>query len=251
MLHVFISYSKKDTRELALALNDALNAQDGLTAWVDKSLRVGRNWELQIQVEIDRCDYVVVLISPDINRHKQGEDESYVLTEISYAKRTARKPILPILAQPTDLPIILTNIEYIDYTRHQLTLTELVQRLGEQMGVVTQQAKPKPPPPKVPPVEPPQPSRPVTMAELEIEDVFNIARRGTVVTGKIGKGSFSVGDAVKILDPQNPAHMIETEIQGIESFAKTLQTATEGQNCGLLLKDVDHQLLQRGYRLFK
>jgi hypothetical protein len=85
MPHIFISYAKKDTRELALALSDALNAVDGVTAWVDRSLRVGRSWELQIQNEIDRCDAMIVLYSPDINRHKQGEEESYVLTEIAYA----------------------------------------------------------------------------------------------------------------------------------------------------------------------
>ncbi len=39
MTHFFISYAKKDTRDLALALNDALNALPDVTAWVDKSLR--------------------------------------------------------------------------------------------------------------------------------------------------------------------------------------------------------------------
>ncbi|MEZ4672357.1 MAG: toll/interleukin-1 receptor domain-containing protein [Anaerolineae bacterium] len=90
MTHIFISYAKKDTRELALALNQALNAISGVTAWVDQSLRAGKSWDLQIQSEIDRCDYMIVLYSPDINRHKNGEEESYVLTEIAYAKYTAK-----------------------------------------------------------------------------------------------------------------------------------------------------------------
>lgn len=47
-MHLFISYAKKDTRELALALTDALNGLDGVTAWVDKTLSAGKSWELQI-----------------------------------------------------------------------------------------------------------------------------------------------------------------------------------------------------------
>lgn len=84
-MHLFISYAKNDTRDLALALTEALNAMDGLTAWVDKTLRAGQSWELQIQSEINKCDAMIVLYSPDINRHNLGLEESYVLTEINYA----------------------------------------------------------------------------------------------------------------------------------------------------------------------
>lgn len=135
MPHFFISYAKKDTRELALALNDALNALQGVTAWVDKSLRVGRSWELQIQTEIDRCDYMVVLYSPDINRHKHGEEESYVLTEIAYAKYTLRKAIIPVMAQRTDAPMALTMLQYIDYTLPGAKFADLLEAICEEAGL--------------------------------------------------------------------------------------------------------------------
>ncbi|PJF41202.1 MAG: TIR domain-containing protein [Chloroflexi bacterium] len=135
MPHLFISYAKKDTRQLALALADALNNIDGLTAWVDRSLRAGRAWELQIQEQIDRCDAMIVLYSPDINRHKNGKPESYVLTEIAYAKYTAHKPIIPVMAQTTDPPISLTMEHYIDFTMDGLTLDDLVAALCDELEV--------------------------------------------------------------------------------------------------------------------
>ena len=135
MTHIFISYAKKDTRDLALALADALNQINGLTAWVDRSLRAGRAWELQIQEQIDKCDTMIVLYSPDINRHKSGEPESYVLTEIAYAKYTAKKSILPVMAQLTDPPISLTMEHYIDYTLDGLTLDDLVAALCDELEI--------------------------------------------------------------------------------------------------------------------
>lgn len=143
MPHFFISYAKKDTRELALALSDALNTLPNVTAWVDKSLSAGQSWELQIQKEIDRCDFIIVLYSPDINRHQHGEEESYVLTEISYAKYTLKKPIIPIMAQKTTPPLALTTSHYIDFTLSGLTIDDLIVELLEETYL-------KPIPPKPP-----------------------------------------------------------------------------------------------------
>jgi hypothetical protein len=138
MPHIFISYCKKDTRTLALDLCDHLNRQPGFSAWVDRSLRAGQSWESQIQAEIDKCDYMVVLYSPDINRHKQGMEESYVLTEIHYAKRVVKKTIIPVMAQETDPPMSLMREHYIDFTLPGLSLADLVAAiLGEVGGIQT------------------------------------------------------------------------------------------------------------------
>jgi tetratricopeptide (TPR) repeat protein len=148
MPHFFISYAKKDTRELALNLNEALNKLPNVTAWVDKSLKAGKSWEAQIQTEIDKCDYFVVLLSPDLHRHEKGEDESYVLTEISYTKYTAKKPIIPVMAQKTKAPISLTRDHYIDFTLSGLTLNDLVVAICDETNVSSTPApKPAPPPP--------------------------------------------------------------------------------------------------------
>lgn len=66
---------------------------------------------------------------------------------------------------------------------------------------------------------------------FEIHDVFTIAGRGSVVTGSVTKGSFSVGDKVTV-------NGIAAVITGIEQFRKQLDTVNEGDNAGLLLRDV-------------
>lgn len=144
MPHLFISYAKADTRELALSLADKLNTIEGVTAWVDRSLRAGRSWELQIQSEIDRCDAMIVLYSPDINRHKQGKPESYVLTEIAYAKYTAKKLIIPVMAQRTNPPMSLTMEHYIDFTLNGLVLDDLVVAICDELEIAAQQSRTPP-----------------------------------------------------------------------------------------------------------
>ncbi len=141
MPHFFISYAKKDTRELALQLNEALNRLPNVTAWVDKSLKAGKSWELQIQTEIDRCDYMIVLYSPDINRHKRGAEESYMLSEIHYAKRIARKQIIPVMAQITEPPMILTMEQYIDFTLSGLGLDDLIAAICDGVGIAVETVK--------------------------------------------------------------------------------------------------------------
>jgi hypothetical protein len=137
MPHFFISYAKKDTRELAIGLNDALNTVPNITAWVDISMNVGQSWETQIQREINKCDYFVVLYSPDLNRHLVDEtlSESYVLTEIAYAKYTLKKRLIPIMAQKTTPPMSLTTLQYIDFTLTELRLNDLVELICDEVGI--------------------------------------------------------------------------------------------------------------------
>ena len=54
-----------------------------------------------------------------------------------------------------------------------------------------------------------------TTFELEVEDVFTISGRGTVVTGTISKGTISVGDEVLVFN-----NGIRTQVLGIEMFRK-------------------------------
>lgn len=183
MPHIFISYAKKDTRQLALELNRALNAVPTITAWVDESLRAGKSWELQIQSEIDRCDYMVVLYSPDINRHKQGGEESYVLTEIAYAKYAAKKSIIPVMAQPTQPPMSLTALHFIDFTMLGLTLDDLVVEICTEMDI-----------------DPTSPSTPISVPKNEL-----------YMTG-------SLEIEVKRATPNLPAASLETALQRSRDF---------------------------------
>jgi len=76
-----------------------------------------------------------------------------------------------------------------------------------------------------------------------VEDVFSIARRGTVVTGKIESGTLKVGDEVAINGKQGEKR---TVVAGIEAFRKTLSQANAGDTVGILLKDIAKQDIQRG-----
>lgn len=80
---------------------------------------------------------------------------------------------------------------------------------------------------------------------MEIEDVFTITGRGTVVTGRISKGSIKNGDSVLINGS------VVTTVIGIEMFRKTLNIAIEGDNVGLLLSNVNRNDVKRGDILTK
>lgn len=78
-----------------------------------------------------------------------------------------------------------------------------------------------------------------------VEDVFTITGRGTVVTGRVASGSISVGEHVLINGT------LETEVTGIEMFRKTLDTASAGDNCGILLRGISREQISQGDTLTK
>ena len=78
---------------------------------------------------------------------------------------------------------------------------------------------------------------------MTVEDVFSIAKRGTVVTGKIERGTLNVGDEATI-QGQNGER--KTVVTGIEMFRKVVSQANAGDNVGILLKDISKQDIQRG-----
>lgn len=84
---------------------------------------------------------------------------------------------------------------------------------------------------------------------LVVDDVFTITGRGTVATGQITEGDFTVGDSV-ILDTGS-GEQIETVISGIEMFRKTVETAGEGENVGIFLKNIKRGQLSKGDLIIK
>ena len=78
---------------------------------------------------------------------------------------------------------------------------------------------------------------------LPIEDVLTISGRGTVVTGRVERGTAHVGDAAEIVGIK-PTQ--KTTITGLEMFRKTLDFATGGDNVGALLRGITHDQVERG-----
>lgn len=119
-MHLFISYSKADSKAIAVHLRDRLRAANAdITVWMDEALVPGDGWAEQIEREIDRCDHMIVLISRDVRRPRtEGQDYSFVRKEIAYARESG-KNIIPVMVEPTRLPIEITDLEYIDFTKNR------------------------------------------------------------------------------------------------------------------------------------
>ncbi len=81
---------------------------------------------------------------------------------------------------------------------------------------------------------------------MVVQDVFSIAKRGTVVTGKIETGTLKVGDEVMIRGRGSEKKAV---VSGIEAFRKTLQQADQGDTVGVLLKDIARADVQSGDEL--
>jgi elongation factor Tu len=79
---------------------------------------------------------------------------------------------------------------------------------------------------------------------MPVEDVFSIEGRGTVVTGRVERGILKLNDAIEIVGfVEQP---IPTVVTGIEMFRKELEEAKPGDNCGLLLRGVKKEQVERG-----
>ena len=79
---------------------------------------------------------------------------------------------------------------------------------------------------------------------MPIEDIFTITGRGTVVTGRVERGSLKVNEEVEIIGIKDKA--LSTTVTGIEMFRKLLDYTEAGDNCGLLLRGVKREEVERG-----
>jgi len=90
----------------------------------------------------------------------------------------------------------------------------------------------------------PLPARPIDKPFLmPIEDVFTIAGRGTVVTGRVERGTVKVGEEIEIVGLK-PTQ--KTVVTGVEMFRKTLDQGQAGDNVGLLLRGTKREEVERG-----
>jgi elongation factor Tu len=83
---------------------------------------------------------------------------------------------------------------------------------------------------------------------MPIEDIFTIQGRGTVVTGKIDRGTVCVGNPVEIVGIKENQ---STTVTGVEMFRKEMDCGQAGDNCGVLIRGIDKNSVQRGMVLCK
>jgi len=83
---------------------------------------------------------------------------------------------------------------------------------------------------------------------MAIEDIFTIQGRGTVVTGKVDRGQVCVGNEVEIVGLKDTQ---KTTVTGVEMFRKEMDCGEAGDNCGVLIRGIDKEAVQRGMVLCK
>ncbi len=91
----------------------------------------------------------------------------------------------------------------------------------------------------------PQPERPVDKPFLmSIEDVFSIKGRGTVVTGRVDRGTLTPMSEVEIVGLREDSRKVI--VTSMEMFHKILDKVQAGDNAGLLLRGVARDEIERG-----
>jgi len=126
--HIFISYARKDGRELALRLHDDL-LKHNYDVWLDTAeIEGGASWSHEIEAAIDRCNVALALLSKG----------SY-LSEICRAEqlRSLRrdKRVIPLLVQAnSDRPLYLEHLNFRDFSEASQYATMLQTLLGDIKG---------------------------------------------------------------------------------------------------------------------
>jgi elongation factor Tu len=83
---------------------------------------------------------------------------------------------------------------------------------------------------------------------MPVEDVFSISGRGTVVTGRIERGVIKVGEEIEIVGIKDTQ---TTTVTGVEMFRKEMEQGEAGDNCGILLRGIGKEDVERGQVLCK
>ena len=83
---------------------------------------------------------------------------------------------------------------------------------------------------------------------MPVEDVFGIKGRGTVVTGRVERGTVKSGDPIEIIGFGATS---DTVVTGVEMFHKTMDYAEPGDAVGCLLRGIERDDIERGQVLAK
>jgi len=96
----------------------------------------------------------------------------------------------------------------------------------------------------------PQPERDTDKPFLmPVEDVFSIAGRGTVVTGRVERGTLNAGENVDIVGLSDKIGNVT--VTSMEMFHKILDSVEAGDNAGLLLRGLKREEIERGQVMAK
>ncbi len=110
MTKIFISYGRKDGRDLAVRLRDDLMAV-GFSVWLDlEEIPGGATWSVNIEEAIEHCDATIALMTHSSYSSQWCRAEQ--LRSIRKGKR-----VIPLLVQEdAEIPLILEHLNYLNFT---------------------------------------------------------------------------------------------------------------------------------------
>lgn len=84
---------------------------------------------------------------------------------------------------------------------------------------------------------------------MSVEDVFSIAGRGTVASGRVERGTLKKDSEVELVG--KGGDIIKTKVTDIETFKKSCDESRAGDNSGLLLRGIRREDVRRGMVIVK
>lgn len=109
MRDIFVSYARADSA-FALKLASDLRAA-GIALWIDQlDIAPGTRWDREVEVALKACPAMLVVLTP------AAVASDNVLDEVGYALDHG-KIIVPVLAEPCEVPLRLRRLQHIDFTR--------------------------------------------------------------------------------------------------------------------------------------
>ena len=135
--YIFISHSSKDNNAVAELVDDLQAA--GLIVWVDfDKIENGQHWLERIQIAMDDCAVVVVVLS------RVSRSAEWVMREVLYTMQL-RKPLLIARIEDVPLPLILVDRQYSDFSQnHEDGLANLLEALKTPLANPTKNSESKP-----------------------------------------------------------------------------------------------------------
>lgn len=115
-MKIFVIYASED-REAAELIKEKLETT-GHEVWIDsEGIAGGHHWLEHTETRIEDSAWIIVLVSP------HSTESQWVRMELSHAL-TLGKRILPIVIEPTALPKVIANYEFVDASGNLARIAE-------------------------------------------------------------------------------------------------------------------------------
>jgi hypothetical protein len=107
---VFISYARTDF-DFVTDLANKLQS-NGEKPWVDQlSIRPGQRWDEAVQSALERCKFLIVVLSPD------SVTSTNVMDEVSFALDAKEKRVVPVIIASCNIPFRLRRLQHLDFVK--------------------------------------------------------------------------------------------------------------------------------------